>query len=75
MINKERKNKVIHSFIVEIVDCESCPEMSINSSNPYVNLSEEERMRDLVDIFGILWAETCRKKSRQEEVNAGLIKY
>ena len=61
MINKERKNKVIHSFTVELVDCESCPEMSTNSSNPYINLSEEERIKDLVDIFGILWAESCRK--------------
>ena len=61
MINKERKNKVIHSFTVELVDCESCPEMSTNSSNPYIDLSEEERMKDLVDIFGILWAETCRE--------------
>ena len=72
MRNKERKNKVIHSFIVEIVDCESCPEKLINSSNPYINLSDEERIKDLVDIFGILWAETCQRKSRQN-TNAGLI--
>ena len=63
MIKKERKNKVIHSFTVEIVDCESCPEKLINSSNPYINLSDEERINDLVDIFGILWAETCMEKA------------
>ncbi len=70
-----RCNKVIHSFKVEIIDCESCPEMSVNTSNPYINLSEEERIKDLVDTFGILWAETCQKNSRQGKSNTVLIKY
>ena len=63
MGRKNPKGKVIKHFTIEIVDCESCPEMLINSSNPYINLSDEERIKDLVDIFGILWAETCRKKA------------
>ena|SRR5580692_4388178 len=65
---KRKRNKVIHSFTVEIVDCESCPEMSINLSNPYINLSDEERIKDLVDIFGILWAETCRERVKIENL-------
>ncbi|MBF0571152.1 MAG: hypothetical protein HQL12_04705 [Candidatus Omnitrophica bacterium] len=59
--NNPSSKKVIHSFKVEIVDCETCPELLENPSNPYINLPEEERIKDLVDIFGILWAETCRK--------------
>ena len=65
---KRKRNKVIHSFTVEIVDCQSCPELASNPSNPYANLSEEERMSDLIEIFGILWAETCRERLKIENL-------
>jgi len=55
------KGKVIKHFTIEIVDVDSCPELKYNPSNPYSLMSDEERIRDLVDIFGILWAETCRE--------------
>jgi len=35
-------------------------EVTENKSNPYVEMSDEERLSDLVEIFGALWAETCR---------------
>jgi len=55
------KGKVIKHFTIEIVDTDSCPEFKHNPSNPYSLMSDEERIRNLVDIFGILWAETCRE--------------
>lgn len=63
--NQRKSNgKVIRSFKVEICDASSTPEFFANSSNPYTQLSDEERIRDFNEIFGLLWAESCRETSR-----------
>ena len=59
------KGKVIKHFTIEVVDCDSCPELRLNPSNPYSLMSEEERMRDLVEIFATLWGETCREWAKK----------
>lgn len=61
---KVRRGKVIHHFLVEVVDSESDPALKPNASNPYAQLTEEERMRDLAEMFGILWGETCREAGK-----------
>jgi len=61
---KKHAGKVIRSFKVEICDASSAPEMYANPSNPYTQLSEEERVKDFNEIFGLLWAESCRENSR-----------
>ncbi|MCA9405015.1 MAG: hypothetical protein KC684_00625 [Candidatus Omnitrophica bacterium] len=66
---KKRKGKVIRHFTVEAVSADSDPELFSNSANMYTGLSDEERLKDLVDIFGLLWAETCRDASEREEID------
>jgi len=56
-----RKGKVIRSFTVEILPCGSDSSLDFNPSNPYSQLSEEERLKDLVETFSTLWAESCRE--------------
>jgi hypothetical protein len=59
-----KKGKVVQYFTVEVrVDD---PGMAHNTANPFAEMAEEERMKDIVDIFGILWAEGCRDKSLQD---------
>lgn len=60
--NKNRVcGKVIRHFCVEIADASSDSALYSNPSNPYVQMSEEERLRDFVEMFGVLWAESCRE--------------
>lgn len=61
---KKRTGKVIRFFKVEICDVASTPELYANPNNPYAHLSDEERVREFVEIFGLLWAESCRETSR-----------
>ncbi len=64
MKQKKRAKKVIRFFKVEVSDVSSAPELYANPNNPYAQLSEEERIKDFNEIFGLLWAESCRETSR-----------
>ncbi len=61
---KKLAGKVIRFFTVEISDVSSAPELYVNPNNPYALLSDEERLREFVEIFGLLWAESCRETSK-----------
>lgn len=52
---------MIRLFTVEIADASSTPELYANPANPYTQLSDEERLKDFSEIFGLLWAESCQK--------------
>jgi len=56
--------KVIRLFTVEIADAGSMPELYANPANPYSQLPDEERQKDFNEIFGLLWAESCREASK-----------
>ena len=56
--------KEIRFFTVEISDASFAPEQFVNPNNPYAQLSDEERLREFVEIFGLLWAESCRETSK-----------
>ena len=58
---KNPPGKVVRSFKVEICDASSAPELYVNPSNPYTQLSDESRVKDFNEIFGLLWAESCRE--------------
>jgi hypothetical protein len=60
----KHSGKVIRLFTVEIADASSAPELYANPNNPYTQLSDEERLKEFVEIFGLLWAESCRETSR-----------
>ena len=64
MKQKKRKKKVIRFFQVEVSDINSDPELFANPTNPYTQLSDEERIKDFNEIFGLFWAESCRETSR-----------
>ncbi len=66
---KKRKvsGKVIRLFTVEIADASSAPELYANLSNPYTQLSDEERLKEFNEIFGLLWAESCREASQNSD--------
>ena len=55
------KGKVIKHFTIEVVDADSCPELKCNPNNSYSLMSEEERIRDLVDIGATLLSEMYRE--------------
>lgn len=74
MNKQKRKGKVIKCFTVEVVASNDSA-MDINSSNPYTRLSDEERLKDLIDVFGLLWAETCREVSQKNSMNSIAEKY
>jgi hypothetical protein len=63
---RRHPGKVIRFFTVEVASSGSDPVLDSNSCNPYSLLSEEERVKDLVEIFGLLWAESCRKSSQND---------
>jgi hypothetical protein len=56
-----RSGRVIRLFTVEIVDASSAPEAFANLNNSYAQLSDEERMKDINETFGLLFAEACRE--------------
>ena len=60
----KHSGKVIRLFTVEITDASSAPELYANPSNPYTQLSDEERLKEFSEIFGLLWAESCQEASR-----------
>jgi len=60
---RNARGKVIRSFTVEILPFGSDVNLDFNPSNPYSQLSEEERLKDLIETFSTLWAESCREFS------------
>ncbi len=68
MSKQKKLGKVIRFFTVEIVPSGSDPSLDNNPSNPYSNLSEEERLRDLIETFSLLWAESCREASQKDSI-------
>ena len=60
----KRSGKVIRLFTVEIVDASSAPELYANSSNSCTQLSDEERLKDFDETFGLLLAESCREAGK-----------
>lgn len=71
---KKRKGKVIRYFTVEVVSADTDPTLFANFANMYAGLSEKERMRDLVEIFGLLWAESCREFSQRDQIDREIAK-
>lgn len=61
---KKHSGKVIRLFTVEIADASSAPELYANPGNPYTQLLDEERLKEFNEIFGLLWAESCREASK-----------
>ena len=59
------KGKVIKHFTIEVVDADFCPALKHNPCNPYSLMSDEERIRDLVDIGATLLNEMSREDTKE----------
>ena len=66
--NAHNSGKVIRLFTVEIADASSAPELYTNSSNPYTELSDEERAKEFDAVFGLLLAESYREAGQGMEM-------
>jgi hypothetical protein len=66
-MNQKRNHsgKVVRFFTVEIRDSCSDPALDTNPSNPYSQLSGDARLKDFIEMFGILWAESCQEASQK----------
>lgn len=51
-------------FEVCLVPLETYPDLVENPANPYTQMTEEERLEELIEIMGLVWAETCLEKTR-----------
>lgn len=60
---KSKTNQRVNSkslrFEVRIVPLDAYPDLKENPTNPYTQMSDDDRMDELIDILGLLWAETC----------------
>ena len=50
--------------LFRIMSRSSAPELYTNSSNPYTELSDEERAKEFDSIFGLLLAESYRETGK-----------
>lgn len=56
---KKKQGKVIKHFTIEFDS-----KLESNPANPFSQLSDEERLKDFIETFSLLWAESCREKSK-----------
>lgn len=47
-----------------MVPPEAYPDLVKNPTNPYAQMTEEDRLEELIEIMGLVWAETCLEKAR-----------
>ena len=50
-------------FEVRVVPLETYPDLVTNPANPYTQMTEEDRLEELIEIMGLVWAETCLDKT------------
>lgn len=60
-VQKKRAGKVIKHFLVEIVDASFDPVLYANPNNPCTQLSDDDRLKEFIELFSVLWAESCRE--------------
>lgn len=58
-------------FEVRIVPLETYPDLIQNSANPYTQMTEEDRLEELIEILGLVWAETCLERARASGSDQG----
>ena len=61
--NKKSKSGRYH-FQVRLIPPEAYPDLKENPLNPYAQMSDEDRLEELIEIMGLVWAETCLEKAR-----------
>ena len=59
----KKQGKVIRHFTIEFDSS-----LESNPTNPFSMLSDEERLKDFIETFGLLWAESCREATLKEPI-------
>lgn len=56
-------------FLISIAPLGAHPHLEKNPCNPFVQMADAERIEDIVETLGLLWAQTCLEKSRKDGMN------
>jgi len=50
-------------FLISIAPVGAHPHLEKNPCNPFAQMGDAERIEDIVETLGLLWAQTCLEKS------------
>ncbi|GEM_PF-4884500 len=53
-------------FLISIAPPGAHPHLEKNPCNPFAQMGDAERIEDIVETLGLLWAQTCLEKSRKD---------
>jgi len=56
-------------FLISIAPPGAHPHLEKNPGNPFAQMGDAERIEDIVETLGLLWAQTCLEKSWKGEVD------
>ena len=56
-------------FLISIAPPGAHPHLEKNPCNPFAQMGDAERIEDIVETLGLLWAQTCLEKSRKGEMS------
>ncbi len=45
-------------FTIEVAAPNAYPDLEVNPTNPFTQMSDEKRLEDIVETLGIIWAQT-----------------
>jgi len=53
-------------FLISIAPVGAHPHLEKNPCNPFAQMGDAERIEDIVETLGLLWAQACLEKSRKD---------
>ena len=59
-IKNNRKIQKAICFYVRVAPINAYPDLNDNPNNPFIKLPPEERLKDLIETLGVIWAQTCK---------------
>jgi len=45
-------------FTIEVAAPNAYPDLEVNPTNPFTQMSDEKRLEDIVETLGVIWAQT-----------------
>lgn len=62
--SRKRINSTSFQYEVKIVPLDAYPDLKNNPTNLYALMNDEERLEDLIETLGVIWAETFRESGQ-----------
>ena len=53
-------------FTIEVAAPNAYPDLEVNPTNPFTQMSDEKRLEDIVETLGIIWAQTVIEHKLQQ---------